>query len=287
MKRFLALALAALISFSAQATTYVPIPTLSPTGSTSGQVIKSTGPTTAPAWASVTFGILPTMAANTVLGNGTGTTASPAAIAMPSCSASGNNLQWTSGTGFTCATGYALTANPLSQFAATTSAQLLGVISDETGTGALVFGTSPTITTPNIVGTATNNNAAAGSVGEFPSPTNLTGVALTTSTAVNVASISLTAGDWDVSGVFTSVNTGGTVQAIAVGLNTTTGTLPAANTGASNVMSGISSGGSPTLSTPMLRVSVASTTTVFLVGSLTFVTGTATGSGFIRARRVR
>lgn len=36
-------------------------------------------------------------------------------------------------------------ANPLSQFAATTSAQLAGVISDETGSGSLVFGTSPTI----------------------------------------------------------------------------------------------------------------------------------------------
>lgn len=43
--------------------------------------------------------------------------------------------------------GDALTANPLSQFAATTSAQLAGVISDETGSGALMFGTSPTITT--------------------------------------------------------------------------------------------------------------------------------------------
>jgi len=44
--------------------------------------------------------------------------------------------------------GDALVANPLSQFAATTSAQLAGVISDETGSGALVFGTSPAITTP-------------------------------------------------------------------------------------------------------------------------------------------
>lgn len=44
--------------------------------------------------------------------------------------------------------GDALTANPLSQFAATTSAQLRGVLSDETGTGAAVFGTSPNITTP-------------------------------------------------------------------------------------------------------------------------------------------
>jgi len=41
----------------------------------------------------------------------------------------------------------AVTTGTLAQFAATTSAQLAGVISDETGTGALVFGTSPTLTT--------------------------------------------------------------------------------------------------------------------------------------------
>jgi hypothetical protein len=40
-----------------------------------------------------------------------------------------------------------LTTDKLSVFAATTSAELAGVISDETGTGALVFGTSPAITT--------------------------------------------------------------------------------------------------------------------------------------------
>lgn len=43
-------------------------------------------------------------------------------------------------------TGLGLTASGLNQFAATTSAQLAGVISDETGSGSLVFGTSPTIT---------------------------------------------------------------------------------------------------------------------------------------------
>ena len=42
--------------------------------------------------------------------------------------------------------GDALTTDPLSQFAATTSAQLAGVVSDETGTGALVFAGSPTFT---------------------------------------------------------------------------------------------------------------------------------------------
>lgn len=63
--------------------------------------------------------------------------------------------------------GDALVANPLSQFAATTSAQLAGVISDETGTGALVFGTSPTLTTPNI-------GAASGTSLSLSSGTGLT-----------------------------------------------------------------------------------------------------------------
>lgn len=56
--------------------------------------------------------------------------------------------------------GDALVANPLSQFAATTSVQLAGVISDETGSGALVFATSPTLVTPALgvpaSGTLTN-----------------------------------------------------------------------------------------------------------------------------------
>jgi len=50
----------------------------------------------------------------------------------------------------------AVTANNLSVFAATTSAQLAGVVSDETGSGALTFATTPTfttnITTPLIIG---------------------------------------------------------------------------------------------------------------------------------------
>src|ERR1035437_3698575 len=43
----------------------------------------------------------------------------------------------------------------LSQFGSTTSAQLAGIMSDETGTGALVFATSPTLVTP-ILGTPTS-----------------------------------------------------------------------------------------------------------------------------------
>ena len=47
------------------------------------------------------------------------------------------------------------TTDKLSAFAATTSAELAGVISDETGTGALVFANTPTLVTP-VLGTPTS-----------------------------------------------------------------------------------------------------------------------------------
>lgn len=53
--------------------------------------------------------------------------------------------------------GNALTSNPLSQFAATTSAQFAGVISDETGTGLVVLNNAPTFIGP-ILGTPASGN---------------------------------------------------------------------------------------------------------------------------------
>jgi hypothetical protein len=53
----------------------------------------------------------------------------------------------------------AYTTNNLSVFAATTSDQLAGVISDETGTGALVFANTPTLVTP-VLGAATATSIA-------------------------------------------------------------------------------------------------------------------------------
>ena len=49
----------------------------------------------------------------------------------------------------------AYTGGTLAQFASTTSAQLAGVISDETGSGSLVFANTPTLVTP-VLGTPTS-----------------------------------------------------------------------------------------------------------------------------------
>jgi hypothetical protein len=59
----------------------------------------------------------------------------------------------------------AYVANKLSVFAATSSAELAGVISDETGTGALVFANTPTLVTPVLgAATATSITATSGNM---------------------------------------------------------------------------------------------------------------------------
>lgn len=223
----------------------------------------------------------------------------------------------------------------LAQFAATTSAQLAGVISDETGSGALVFGTNPTISgatttggsinntpigattantgafttlaasgltnangglvvvggtvvdqTAGIVGTTTNNNANAGSVGEFVSNTGA-GVALTSAVTANATSISLTAGDWDVSGSIQFVPAGTTtIAGIASGISTTSATLGGVGS-FNSTQATHTTGASQIQSTPVLRLSLAATTTVYLVANSTFGVSTMSVNSLIRARRVR
>lgn len=54
--------------------------------------------------AQVTLAQLPTMASNTLLANVTGGSATPTAASLPSCSGTGQVLQYTSGTGLSCLT---------------------------------------------------------------------------------------------------------------------------------------------------------------------------------------
>jgi hypothetical protein len=86
-------------------------------------------------------------------------------FAGPGSSTNGDLVSFSGTTGKTGAdsgiagSNVALKSLTLAQFAATTSAQLAGVISDETGSGLLVFSTSPTLVTPVLgVATATTIN---------------------------------------------------------------------------------------------------------------------------------
>lgn len=96
----------------------------------------------------------------------------------------------------TTATTWAVTLTALnsSTFSATTSAQLAAIISDETGTGSLVFATSPTFITPALgtpaSGVATNltGTAAGLTAGSVTTNANLTGPITSVGNATSIAS---------------------------------------------------------------------------------------------------
>lgn len=145
-------------------------------------------------------------------------------------------------------------------------------------------------TTGGIVGTTTNDNAAAGKVGEFVSAAVLFGSAVsitTTATAQNLTSISLTAGDWDVTGSMYFVAAGSVVSGYNGWTSVTSATLPDVS-----LTAGIASAAGGTIlnlgvTTPTLRVSISGTTTVYLSGFSSFTGASPTMSGNIQARRIR
>ena len=118
---------------------------------------------------------------------------------------------------------YALKANTLAVFASTTSAELAGVISDETGTGVLVFNNSPVLLTPNLgtpsVAILTNATGTASSL-TAGNATNATNVAITDDTSTNSTHYVLL-------GDATSGNDGVKVSSTKLTFNPSTGILTA------------------------------------------------------------
>jgi hypothetical protein len=105
-------------------------------------------------------------------------------------------------------TNIAVTTSGLNQFASTSSSQLAGVISDETGSGALVFGTSPQITTSlttgstsfdllNTTATTINFGGAATSlnVGNASGTVTIAGDLVVNGTTTTISSTTITVDD--------------------------------------------------------------------------------------------
>jgi len=143
-----------------------------------------------------------------------------------------------------------------------------------------------------IVGTQTNDSAAAGFLGEVISSTVGSGsaVALSTGTGANVTSISLTAGDWDVFGNVAFLPAASTsITAIAGAINTTTASIGSfINQGAQLFFSAVVPGVNVlTMTPPQQRLLIASTTTVFLVAQANFSVAGLSAYGGIYARRRR
>lgn len=142
--------------------------------------------------------------------------------------------------------------------------------------------------TAGIIGTTTTNNANAGSVGEYLTNTTLT-TSATNGAVLNATSMSLTAGDWDVSGVgrFNPAAGVTTFSTAFVGVSTTSATNGGFGTFTAISPAFAAGANSETFSSPVVRISLASTTTVYLVVTQSFTGGTMTVDGMIRARRVR
>jgi hypothetical protein len=105
------------------------------------------------------------------------------------------------------------TTNNLSVFAATTSAQLRGVLSDETGTGVAVFGTSPTLSTSVLTGSTTFAvfNTTATTINAFGAATAVNiGATTGTTTVRNSLQVNGTTNLGDVVG--DTINLNGTVD---------------------------------------------------------------------------
>lgn len=139
-----------------------------------------------------------------------------------------------------------------------------------------------------IEGTGTNDSASAGYVGEYVTSqiAYASRTSISNSTSTSLTSISLTAGDWDVWGNVYYTPTIGLLNA-ASGISTTNNTLPdnSLTTGISAATAIFLNG--TALIAPTVRVSISSTTTVYVVGFAAFSAGTCTQSGYISARRVR
>lgn len=174
----------------------------------------------------------------------------------------------------------------------------LGTLATQNGTfSGISSGTNTGDQTTNtLTASATNDNAPAGFLGEYPTVGSVaigSPVSLATDTAKTITSISLTAGDWDVTAIggFTGVAST-SVTYYLVSISITNNTEDSGND--AEVRDSYPAGqlkfavvNQMRFAVPTRRISVSGTTTVYLVEQIGFSAGTASGFGQIHARRVR
>ncbi len=156
------------------------------------------------------------------------------------------------------------------------------------GTGAnTAAGARTSLDAFQNTGVVDGSNAATGKVGEFLSNTG-TATNATSAASANYATLTLTAGDWEVSGSAQFNPTGGTnpftqINASISLVSATGGGFPYQTI----LRTSFNANGAQMLATPIRRVSVSTSTTVYLVAGATFPDGTMPIQGFIQARRIR
>jgi len=146
----------------------------------------------------------------------------------------------------------AYTGATLAQFASTSSSQLAGVLSDETGTGSVVYSTSPTLVTPTL------GVASATSVNKYTMTAPATGATIALADGSGIATVGAYTGTFTMTGT-----TGVTLPTSGTLYGTASGSITSANlatsltneTGTSLVVFNTS----PTLVTPTITGGTATT----------------------------
>lgn len=168
----------------------------------------------------------------------------------------------------------------------------ISVTTGPTTTNAFFVGSSSAVTniTTFLKGTSTTDNAPAGYYGEYTSSA-VTVATLypTTGQYGDLASISLTAGDWDVGWNLKQGANGATITDCQYGVGTAAGNSATGMTLGDNSQS---TGGATTAydfsaSVAGIRQSVAGTTTIYLKYFCDYSVATPKATGRISARRVR
>ena len=153
------------------------------------------------------------------------------------------------------------------------------------------FTPSKNVLSGNVRGATNGSSAPAGSIGEVMTASVASGSALTLSTGTHktITSITLTPGDWDVSGVMTATRNGATVTQIKVGISSTTGNSATGLVEGSNLAksTGPTANFDDTVSVPGYRISITATTTYYLKMSADYTVATPNATGRLSARRVR
>jgi hypothetical protein len=188
--------------------------------------------------------------------------------------------------------GHLVTTNTINSPISMASNKITSLANGTVSTDAAAFGQIPAA--GQYPGTATNDNATAGNIGQYvvSASTGSTNLPATT-TYGDATSISLTAGDWDVCALVRfDTTTSVTTTFAAIGISTTTGNSGAGlnfgdNAVDMNTISASTNSIFP-LIVPSVRMSLASTTTIYLKMNATYAAGQPTLQGFrLSARRVR
>ena len=164
-------------------------------------------------------------------------------------------------------------------------------------TGAVTLSSTLAVTgsitpsqTNGIVGTTTNNSVNAGGVGEYVNSevASAGSVSMTSSTTINITSISLTAGDWDVFAIGKGNTAGSAVISwVRCSVSETSATYNDGHSFANESTQNSINIGAPAFGIPPKRYLLSTTTTLYLTLQAGYTPGTVGGYGRLSARRIR